>query len=173
MTIYQKDIILTTQSRVTYKNITDQVKEIVAESQIEEGLCLVQTVHTTCSILFEEYVHDYDLNGDEYLQVDLNRILDRLVPRELTENTNYRYPGPKHVQFLADLAKKDSNYPNDPSTILNGDAHIRGSLFGGNQTFALKNQQLLIGSVGYIYFVDWDQNRDRHRVCHVLVIGDN
>lgn len=172
MKIFQQDIDIKTQSRVTYENITEQVKTLVKKSKIKNGICLVQTAHTTCSILFEEYVHDHDFNGDEYLQVDLNHILDRLVPRELSENTNYRYPGPKHVQFLADLAQEDSNYPNDPGTILNGDAHIRGSLFGGNQTFVIKDGQLQSGSVGYIYFVDWDQNRNRNRVCHVLTMGE-
>lgn len=172
MNIYQDDIKVKTESRVTYDNITDQVKKIVSDSKIKNGICLVQTSHTTCSVLFEEFVHDKDYNGDEYLQVDLNNILDKIVPRELSENTNYRYPGPKHVQFLADLAKENPNYPNDPGTILNGDAHVRGSMFGGNQTFAIKDSEMLTGSVGYIYFVDWDQNRDRNRVCHVLVMGE-
>lgn len=172
MQIYQEDINVKTQSRVTYINITDQVKAIVKKANVENGLVLVQTSHTTCSVLFEEFVHDKDFNGDEFLQVDLNNILDKIVPRELSENTNYRYPGPKHVAFLQELAKKDPNYPADPGTILNGDAHVRGSMFGGNQTFAIKDGKMLTGSVGYIYFVDWDQNRDRNRVCHVLVMGE-
>lgn len=167
MKIYQDDINVKTQSRVTYDNITDQVKDIVKKSGVENGLVLVQTSHTTCSVLFEEFVHDKDFNGDEFLQVDLNNILDKIVPRELSENTNYRYPGPKHVVFLQELAKKDPNYPADPGTILNGDAHIRGSMFGGNQTFAIKNGEMLTGSVGYIYFVDWDQNRDKIGRAHV------
>ncbi|MCP0888035.1 YjbQ family protein [Ligilactobacillus sp. WILCCON 0076] len=172
MKIYQNDIKLETLSRVTYIDITEKVKKEIKNSKIENGICLIQTSHTTCSILFEEYVHDHDFNGDEYLQADLNDILDRLVPRELTENRNYKYPGPKHVEFLSELAKENANYPNDPGTILNGDAHIRGSLFGGNQTFAIKKGILLTGSVGYIYFVDWDQNRNRNRICHILLMGD-
>lgn len=172
MNVYQEDINVKTESKVTYDNITDKVKSIIDKSDIKNGICLVQTSHTTCSVLFEEFTHDRDYNGDEFLQVDLNNILDKIVPRELSENTNYRYPGPKHVQFLADLSKENPNYPNDPGTILNGDAHVRGSMFGGNQTFAIKDSKLLTGSVGYIYFVDWDQNRDRNRTCHVLVMGE-
>ncbi|KAA9243637.1 hypothetical protein ETI37_04280 [Lactobacillus mulieris] len=56
--------------------------------------------------------------------------------------------------------------------MLNGDAHIRGSLFGGNLTFIVKDGVLNTGSVGYLYFVDWDQNRDRNRKCTVMVIGE-
>ena len=155
--------------RVSYHDISEQVKEIVKNSGINDGICLVQTAHTTCSVLFEEYVHDTDFNGDEYLQVDLNRILDKIIPRELSENTNYRYPGPKHFDFLMSL--DDPNYPTEPGTILNGDAHIRASFFGPSENFILKEGQLNIGSVGYIYFIDFDQNRERTRKCGVTVMG--
>ena len=87
-------------NRVSYHNITQEVKDFVERSQIKNGICLVQSPHTTCSVIFEEFMHDTDFNGDEFLQVDLNRILDKLVPRELSENTNYRYPGPKHLELF-------------------------------------------------------------------------
>lgn len=171
MKYYKETLQLTSNGgRPTYHNITDQVKEIVAKSGVKNGLCVVQSQHTTCSVFFEEFVHDVDFNGDEFLQVDLNRILDRIIPRELTENCEYRYPGPKHLDFLMGL--DDPNYPKDPGTILNGDAHIRGSLFGASESFIIENETMLTGTVGYIYFVDWDQNRVRTRKCHVMVMGE-
>jgi len=171
MTVYTDELILTSNgSRVTYHNITEQVKNIVETSGIENGICVVQSPHTTCSVIFEEFVHDTDFNGDEYLQVDLNRILDKIIPRELSENTNYRYPGPEHLEFLMSL--NDPNYPSDPGTILNGDAHIRASFFGASESIVLKNNTLQIGTVGYIYFIDFDQNRVRDRKCHVMVMGE-
>lgn len=171
MTVYTDELVLTSNgSRVTYHNITEQIKSIVEASGIENGVCVVQSPHTTCSVIFEEYVHDKDFNGDEYLQVDLNRILDKIIPRELSENTNYRYPGPEHLEFLMSL--NDPNYPSDPGTILNGDAHIRASFFGASESFVVKNQTLQIGTVGYIYFIDFDQNRVRDRKCHVMVMGE-
>lgn len=172
MKVYQDEIKIKTAARVTYQNITEQLKQIVKNSAINNGICLVQTPHTTCSVLFEEYVHDHDFNGDEFLQVDLNNILDQIIPPEKSENSNYRYPGPEHVRFLEELAQKDKNYPNEKNTILNGDAHIKGSLFGSNQTFGIKANELLIGSVGYVYFVDWDQNRARSRKCNVVILGE-
>lgn len=171
MKTYTKDLVLTSNGqRVSYHNITEQVKATVAESGINNGLCVVQSPHTTCSVIFEEYAHDTDFNGDEFLQVDLNRILDKIIPRELSEETNYRYPGPKHLEFLMSL--DDPNYPCDPGTILNGDAHIRASLFGASETFILREQQLQIGSVGYIYFIDFDQNRQRNRKCQLMILGE-
>ncbi len=155
--------------RVTYHNIKDQVVEVVKKSGVQNGTVVVQSPHTTCSVIFEEFVHDIDFNGDEYLQVDLNRIMDRIVPRELTENTDYRYPGPLHVDFLMNM--NDPMYPADPGTILNGDAHIRASFFGASETFIIKDGVIQTGTVGYIYFIDWDQNRERDRKCNICVMG--
>ncbi|OTN90562.1 hypothetical protein A5819_003062 [Enterococcus sp. 7E2_DIV0204] len=171
MKTYKKDLVLTSNGqRVSYHNITESVRQAVKESNIRNGLCVVQSPHTTCSVIFEEFVHDLDFNGDEFLQVDLNRILDHIVPRELSEETNYRYPGPKHLEFLMGL--DDPNYPCDPGTILNGDAHIRASLFGASETFIISETTLQIGSVGYIYFIDFDQNRKRNRKCQLMIIGE-
>ncbi|WP_348920051.1 YjbQ family protein [Enterococcus rotai] len=171
MKTYKKDLVLTSNGqRVSYHNITESVRQAVKESDIRNGLCVVQSPHTTCSVIFEEFVHDLDFNGDEFLQVDLNRILDHIIPRELSEETNYRYPGPKHLEFLMGL--DDPNYPCDPGTILNGDAHIRASLFGASETFIISETTLQIGSVGYIYFIDFDQNRKRSRKCQLMIIGE-
>ncbi len=171
MKIFKDTVRLTSNGgRPSYHNVTQQVKAILEQSGVSNGICVVQSPHTTCSVIFEEFVHDTDFNGDEFLQVDLNRILDKIVPRELTENTDYRYPGPKHLEFLMGL--DDPNYPTDPGTILNGDAHIRASLFGASETFIIEQGQVKIGSVGSIYFIDWDQNRVRDRLCHVMVMGE-
>lgn len=172
MAVKHKEIkVKSNGKRVSYINITEEVKDFVKESNLTDGLCLVSTPHTTCSVIFEEFVHDVDWNGDELIQVDLNRILDKLIPRQLTES-DYLYPGPKHVAFLQELAKENPAYPADPATILNGDAHIRGSLFGSEETFVLKAGDLQIGSVGYIYFIDWDQNRERTRTVNLMLMGE-
>lgn len=172
MSYYHETLILESNGkRVTYHNITEQVKRVVKESDVKNGSIVVQSPHTTCSVIFEEFMHDLDFNGDEFLQVDLNRILDKIVPRELTENTDYRYPGPKHLEFLISLGD-DPNYGGGPETILNGDAHIRASFFGASETFIIRDGELLTGSVGSVYFIDFDQNRVRNRKCHLFISGE-
>ena len=173
MKIETKTIILKSNGRrITFHNITDQVKDFVKETGLQNGQVTVVSPHTTCSVIFEEYTHDKDFNGDEYLLVDMSRILDNIVPRELTEGVNYKYPGQKHCDFLYDLAKIDPSFPADPGTILNGDAHIRASLFGSSETFLVKDGKLMFGATGYIYFIDFDQNRVRDRKCHIQVMGE-
>lgn len=170
MTTYFDSLTLTSHgNRVTYHEITEEIKEIVEKSNIKNGICTVSSPHTTCSVFFEEFMHDLDYWGYESIQVDLNRIMENIIPRQVTES-QYLYPGPLHAEFLDTLS--DPNYPSDRYTILNADAHIRSTFIGASETFIIKDGELQIGTVGYIYFVDWDQNRKRDRTCNVMVIGE-
>ncbi len=36
----------------------------------------------------------------------------------------------------------------------------------------LENGKLSLGDFGFIYFIDWDQVRERKRVAEVLVMGE-
>ncbi|WP_213356316.1 YjbQ family protein [Enterococcus casseliflavus] len=171
MKIISKEFTLRSNAhRVTYHNITEKIHTFLKDNAAKNGICTIQSQHTTCSVIFEEFVHDKDFNGDEFLQVDLNRILDKIVPRELSENTNYRYPGEEHLSFLLSLDHPD--HPSNPAVLLNGDAHIRASFFGASESFIVKEGQLMTGVVGSVYFVDFDQNRLRNRTCHIQFIGE-
>ena len=57
-------------------------------------------------------------------------------------------------------------------SLLNTEAHLKGTLIGYSQTYIVDEGKLSIGSLGYIYFADWDQNRERDRKCKVLVMGE-
>ena len=60
----------------------------------------------------------------------------------------------------------------DLGSLLNTEAHLRGTLIGASQTFVIEDGEPQIGAVGYIYFVDWDPNRERDRKIKVAVIGE-
>ncbi len=55
--------------------ITDQVRTVVAESQVREGLCTVFIRHTSASLISQE-------NADPSARRDLEAWLNRLVPEE-------------------------------------------------------------------------------------------
>ncbi len=63
-----------TGARLEFINITKQVEEIVRESYITEGLCLVNAMHITSSV----FIND-DENG---LHSDYAKWLDTLAPHE-------------------------------------------------------------------------------------------
>lgn len=100
MSVYFENLeIKTVAGRPSYHMITNQVQEVVKKSNIKNGICLIQTTHTTCSIYYDEYMHDKNFYGDDFLQVDLNQILDKMVPRQMTENSPYISPGPQHIAY--------------------------------------------------------------------------
>lgn len=171
MVVYNDELILTSNgNRVSYFEITDKVREIVAKSGVKNGICVVVSPHTTCSVFFEEYSHDRNYTGDEYLQVDLNNALEKILPRCLSEG-QYYHPGPSHTAF-GDTLSAEYVPDHDHRALLNTEAHLKGTLIGSSETFIIQNSKLQIGGVGYIYFVDWDQNRVRDRHCKVQVLGE-
>ena len=100
MKLYKEQIELTSHGKTpSYFDITPQVKEAIAKSGVKEGICTVLTAHTTCSVFFEEFVHDYTEDGDEFLQVDLNNVLEKIIPNQ-TDYGQYTYPGEKHYEAV-------------------------------------------------------------------------
>lgn len=156
---------LETKGNITsYFDITKDVKEYIKESGINDGIVLVQTAHTTCSVFFEEFTHDKDVAGLDYLQVDLNNGLNKIFPKQTTDSIEYRYPGPEHIKFGLNI---------DPDVVLiNADAHLKATLIGSSCTFSLIKGVINTGEYGYIYFVDWDSSRPRKRKCTITIIGE-
>lgn len=171
MSVYYNDITLNTvMGRPSYHDLRDTLKDYVEISKIKDGMLTVSSAHTTCSLYFDETMHDVNFYGDEYLQVDINNTLDRLVPKMTSEN-QYNSPGPQHVDFGLNL--NDPSFPTEKWTMLNTDAHIRSSIFGSpSLTFIIRDGELLLGTLGRIYFVDWDQLRERKRTIHVMILGE-
>ena len=60
LAVYKETILLKSHGKTpTYVNITPQVREAIEKS----GICTVISPHTTCSVFFEEFVHDYNEAG--------------------------------------------------------------------------------------------------------------
>lgn len=171
MTVYIEDLVVRSNgNRPSYHEITKEVRVAVEKSKVKNGICVITTPHTTCSVIYEEYSHDTNYCGDEYLQVDFNNVLEKIVPRCLTEG-QYYHPGPEHVAF----GEKDcdSALVPDRRSLLNTEAHIKASLVGESVTSAIENGVLQINQVtGYYYFIDWDPNRPRDRQCKIVVMGE-
>jgi len=70
----RKYLYFNTDERVELLNITSQVREVLAESGIQEGLCLVNAMHITASVF---------INDDESgLHQDYKEWLEELAPHE-------------------------------------------------------------------------------------------
>lgn len=148
-----------------FHNVTDEVKKIVAESGIKNGLITVYSHHTTCSVIVQESSHDTNYYGREYMQMDLIEIMEKLIPTCRTEG-QYYHPGPKHIEFALSCPGEVA-YGS-----LNTDAHLRSVFFGRSENIVLEDGKPSLGDFGFIYFIDWDQVRERERVCEVVVMGE-
>ncbi len=72
MLSYRKELWFNIPTRRAFINITRQVEQALAESGIQEGLCLVNAMHITASVF---------INDDESgLHADYEQWLERLAP---------------------------------------------------------------------------------------------
>lgn len=172
MKLYKKTFTVETEAgKATYVNITDQLRTIVKESGIQNGLLAMISPHTTCAIFFEEFAHDYTADGDESLQADLNAVLKKIIPDHTSAET-YIYPGEEHYREVEAWPNAAEYLPNgDRRALWNGDAHLSATLIGSSQLVDVTNGDLGVGSTGYFYFVDYDKTRERTRKCQVTVFG--
>ncbi|MDV5976980.1 UNVERIFIED_CONTAM: YjbQ family protein [Streptococcus canis] len=173
MTVYQKEFSVgTVANRDSYHDISEVVRQVIAASSIQTGICVVTTPHTTCSVFFEEYTHDKDAEGDDFLNLDLSEQLERIIPRHLAKES-YHYPGSAHYQAVLAWENPEDWLPNGDKTALwNADAHLKASLLGSSQTIAVTSGKWNVGKTGYLYLVDFDRTRERERRYQITVIGD-
>ena len=159
----------------SFIDITGQVRQVLTDSGIATGLCTVTTPHTTCSVYYDEYAHDEYSDGTDYLQHDLNRVLGRIIPDQhaFPPADGYSYPGEEHFREVETWPSAPHYLPGgDRSQLLNADAHLKSTVIGTSQTFAVIDGKLGFAVTGYIFFADWDRARPRARKCHVTIIGE-
>lgn len=165
MKVYREEVkVQSVGLHPTFHNVTDEVKRIVAESGVKNGIVVVYSHHTTCSVMTQECSHDKTYFGLEYLQQDLCNILEKLIPTCRVQG-QYMHPGEKHIEFAYTVG-------DEPFASLNTDAHLRSIFFGRSETIVIADGNVDLGQFGYVYFIDWDQVRARPRTVEVQVIGE-
>lgn len=74
-----------TPTRRAYVNITSNVRKIVEESGIKEGLCLVNAMHITASV----FIND----NESGLHQDFDKWLEKLAPHAPTDQYEHNETG--------------------------------------------------------------------------------
>ncbi|MBO7698171.1 MAG: YjbQ family protein [Erysipelotrichaceae bacterium] len=174
MAVYKETIndIKSKGTSPTYINITTEVRDIIKRSGIKNGVVHVISPHTTCSVFFEEYVHDELPNGKEFIQQDLDNALAKIIPDQ-TAWGQYFYPGVKHFEAVESWPDFLKYLPSGQrEELFNADAHLKATILGNSATFEVDNGELGVGITGYVYFVDFDRTHPRSRRCKVVVIGE-
>lgn len=164
MTVYHNHFTIHSDRRPTFHDVTEKVQLLLAESGISEGILLVYSQHTTCSVMIQEAADDVNYWGTDFLMQDLVTVLETVIPTCRSEG-QYLHPGPKHIKAAA--ARDEL-----PSWSLNTDAHLRSVLMGRSVTIPVIEYQMQLGDFGRIYFADFDQVRARERIVRIEIVGE-
>lgn len=132
-------------SRATeeFFNITEQVKTIVEESGVTNGLVAVITAHTTTGILVNESL--------PCVETDLNDLFNKLVPLDAPY---------AHAHFL----------PTYGATSNNSQGHLKSALTGNHCVFPVIDGKVVCGGAQDIYLVEFDGPQLRR--VYVEVMGE-
>jgi secondary thiamine-phosphate synthase enzyme len=164
MTVYHQSFKIQSDRMPTFHDVTDQARTAVKASGIKNGILVVYSQHTTCSVFIQEDADDVNYWGTKLLLQDLVNVFERIIPTCRTEG-QYLHPGPEHI----DAAKKRDELP---SWSLNTDAHLRSVIMGRSESIPIVGGKLELGEFGRIYFADFDQVRARERSVMFQVIGE-
>ncbi len=136
--LYREILKHTASGAPEFIDITQEVKDVLARSEIREGSVLVFTRHTTAAI---------EINEDEpLLMEDLKQFLLRIAPRD----GDY-----KHNDFFI----RTANMTEDECP--NGHAHCQHLLLGTSETIPVVDSELLLGRWQRIFLIELDRPRER------------
>jgi len=164
MPVYHETFKIQSDRRPTFHDVTPQVEAALSKSGIKNGILVVFSQHTTCSVLIQEASDDTNYWDTELLMQDLVNVLEKIIPTCRTEG-QYLHPGPKHIEAAAGRDEL-------PSWSLNTDAHLRSVLLGRSQSIPVVDGRMETGEFGRIYFADFDQVRARERTVRVQIVGE-
>ena len=148
----------------TFHNVTQAAKDIVARSNIKNGIVVVYSRHTTCCVITQEAAFDESMTGLETLQQDFVEAFGPIMPRQRKEGM-YLHPGPKALKFAEEHGE-------DARGCHNTDAHLRSALVGRSETVVLIDGEMDLGDFGFLYFIDFDQTRAGTRTVQVQIVGE-
>jgi secondary thiamine-phosphate synthase enzyme len=125
-------------SKMEFINITTEVEEALRQSGVQEGLCLVNTMHITSSVF---------INDDEHgLHHDFGKWLEQMAP--FNPDPNFYH----HNRTGED----------------NADAHLKRQVMGREVVVAITKGKLDFGPWEQIFYGEFDGNRPKRVLIKVI-----
>jgi secondary thiamine-phosphate synthase enzyme len=133
-----KHLTFTIPARMGFENITSTIEALVAESGVQEGLCLVNAMHITASVF---------INDDEPgLHRDYAKWLEQLAP------------------FNASPKVYDHNRTGED----NADAHLKRQVMGREVVVAITAGRLDFGPWEQIFYGEFDGRRPKRVLVKII-----
>ena len=138
MKSHTRYLTLHVEERMGFVNITPDVERSVSESDIQEGLCLVNAMHITASVF---------INDDEAgLHEDYRRWLEDLAPFDASPQT----------------------YAHNRTGEDNADAHHKRQIMGREVVVAVTGGELDLGPWEQIFYGEFDGHRDKRVLVKII-----
>jgi secondary thiamine-phosphate synthase enzyme len=139
---------LSTSRCMEFVDVTQDLLDMVGRSGVENGMALVYSPHTTCSIVINEresgFIRDFE------------DLLEGLVPL----GRAYRHD---------DMDLRTENLEDDEHDVPNGHAHCRqGLIASASQAIPIVDGALQLGRWQRVFFVEMDRARERKVLMQVL-----
>ncbi len=139
---HRKVLTLRLPDRTGIVRITDEVAAAAKESGVQEGMCLVKSMHITSSVF---------INDDEPgLHQDYLRWLEKLAP------------------FNAGSDPAKGGYLHNRTGEDNGDAHHKRQILGREVVVAITKGRLDFGPWEQIFYGEFDGRRDKRVLIKII-----
>ncbi|RYE92088.1 MAG: YjbQ family protein [Myxococcales bacterium] len=129
-------------SRTGFVNLTPDVQRAVRDSGVQDGLCLVNSMHITSSV----FIND----EEDGLKQDYLRWLERLAPFDAGSD-------PATGGYLHNRTGED-----------NGDAHHKRQIMGREVVVAITAGKLDFGPWEQIFYGEFDGLRDKRILIKII-----
>jgi secondary thiamine-phosphate synthase enzyme len=140
-----------TPERRQFVRITDDVREAVEESGVEEGMVLVSAMHITAGVW---------VNDDEPgLHADTLEWLDKVAPPSWKEPVN---------EVASELSPDPGDYRHHRGGEDNGDAHLKNLLVHHQAIVPVTGGRLDLGPWQAVFYAEFDGGRPKRLVIKVL-----
>jgi secondary thiamine-phosphate synthase enzyme len=133
LTIHGETFVIDTDQRVELVDLTNKIMEFVRRFNISEGLISIWSMHTTCTLLINEF--------QVALLADIKRFLEQMVARD----AEYMHNDPNH----SDCDR------------MNADSHLRAMLLGHSLSLQISGGEVVLGQWQRILMAELDGPRAR------------
>ena len=130
--------------------ITLEIVNFIKKNNLENGLIVLNIMHTSCSLIVNE-------NADPNVLKDLEKYINSIVPY----NSYQDLTGQRKEIFYKHFQEGEDDMP----------AHIKTALTNTSLSFSIQNEKLILGTWQGIYL--WEHRFGRNlRTINIHAIGE-
>jgi len=146
--VFQAERHFVTSGGLHVTDITEDVRELVQESGVTDGICLVYSPHTTCCVRVNEFESGFF--------EDFTALLRRLIPHE---SYYVHYDGNRRTENICE----------EDMEAANGHSHCMSMLLGSaSESIPVGDGDLCLGTWQRVLFIELDRPRPRRWIVKVV-----